>query len=159
MYDVQIMNNCKQQASFTSKHHLGGPFGAAVVKEGKIISLRANSVLESKDCTAHAEINAIRVANLALGTYDLSGCELYATGYPCPMCLGAIMWAGIKKVYVSGLLEDAESIGFIDKQIYETIDKLNEMCYNTNVLELEFHDRELAQDLYKQYSENNGTIY
>ena len=69
------------------------------------------------------------------------------------------MWAGIKKVYVSGLLEDAESIGFIDKQIYETIDKLNKMCYNTNVLELEFHNRELAQDLYKQYSENNGTIY
>lgn len=159
MYNKDIMIECKKKALFNSKHHIGGPFGAAVVKDGNAICIRANSVLESLDCTAHAEINAIRAANVALGTYDLSGCELYATGYPCPMCLGAIMWAGIKKVYVSGLLEDAESIGFIDKQIYETIDKLKEMCYNTNVLELEFHDRELAQDLYKQYSENNGTIY
>lgn len=172
MYNENIMKECATTAKFTSRHNIGGPFGAAVVKDGKVVSNRSNSVLETCDPTAHAEVNAIRAASLKLGTYDLSDCELYATGYPCPMCLGAIMWAGIKKVYISGLLEDAESIGFIDKFIYETIDNMNKICYNMNVLSVEqdgseetnqlrfeFHDREIAQELYSEYEKNNKTIY
>lgn len=159
MYKKDIMKDCSKTALFTCSHGMGGPFGAAVVKDGKVISNRSNSVLETKDPTAHAEVNAIRAASLALGTYDLSDCELYATGFPCPMCLGAIMWAGIKKVYVSGMLEDAESIGFKDKFIYETIDKLNDLCYTTNNLDIEFHDRDIAQELYQSYEQTQGTIY
>lgn len=159
MYDVSIMNKCAKDATFTSKHNIGGPFGAAIVKDGKTICVRSNSVLSTHDPTAHAEINAIRAASLELKTYDLSGCELYATGYPCPMCLGAIMWANIKKVYISGTLEDAENIGFKDKFIYETIDKLQKMCYNINGLDIEFHDRNIAQTLYQNYKNNQHTIY
>ena len=172
MYNPEIMKQCALTAKFTSRHNIGGPFGAAVVKDGEIIADRSNSVLETCDPTAHAEVNAIRAASLKLGTYDLSDCELYATGYPCPMCLGAIMWAGIKKIYISGRLEDAESIGFIDKFIYETIDNMNKICYNMNVLSVEqddseetnqlrfeFHDREIAQELYSEYEKNNKTIY
>lgn len=159
MYNPKIMKECQIKASITSIHGRGGPFGAAVVKNGEIISIHSNSVISSKDPTAHAEVNAIRQACIKLGTYNLSDCELYATGFPCPMCLGAIMWANIQKVYISGLLEDAEKIGFKDDFIYKTIDKINKMCYNNSVVDLEFHDREIAQELYKTYQENQGTIY
>lgn len=172
MYDENIMKECATTAKFTSRHNIGGPFGAAVVKDGKVVSNRSNSVLETCDPTAHAEVNAIRAASLKLGTYDLSDCELYATGYPCPMCLGAIMWAGIKKIYISGRLEDAESIGFKDKFIYTTIDNLEKVCYNNDIdriqydnpednmhLDMEFHDRDIAKGLYVEYSSSNKTIY
>lgn len=159
MYNPEIMKECAQSALFGCKHSMGGPFGAAVVKNGRVISVRHNSVLSTLNPTAHAEMNAICAACTYLGTYDLSDCEIYATGYPCPMCLGAIMWAGIKKVYVSGLLEDAESIGFKDKFIYDTIDNLNNSCYNMNELDIEFHDRNLAQNLYSEYENQKGTIY
>lgn len=159
MYNVNIMKTTSKHALLGCSHNKGGPFGACVVKDGNIISLDYNSVLVDKDPTAHAEVNAIRNASKKLETYDLSNCELYATGYPCPMCLGAIMWAGIKKVYISGLLEDAEKIGFKDKIIYETIDNLKDLCYNTNNLELEFVDRTFAQTLYDKYEKQNGIIY
>ena len=159
MYNPEIMKQCFKIALFTSTHNIGGPFGAAVVKDGQIVESGSNSVIQSKDPTCHAEMNVIRQACIRLGTYDLSDCELYATGYPCPMCLGAIMWANIKKVYVSGTLEDAEKVGFKDKFIYETIDKLKNMCYNNNELVMEFHNNELAKDLYKTYALNNGIIY
>lgn len=159
MYQKEIMEETAKGALFNSSHHYGGPFGATIVKNGKIICTRTNTVLSSVDCTCHAEMNAIRQACTKLKTYDLSGCELYTTGYPCPMCLGAIMWANIKKVYVSGLLEDAEKIGFKDKNIYETIDNMKNSCYNKNVLDVEFHDRDIAQSLYSKYENNSGTIY
>lgn len=159
MYNPDIMKECTSNAKFGVKHNIGGPFGAAVVKDGKVVTVRHNSVLYTCDPTAHAEMNAIREASIQLGKYDLSDCELYATGYPCPMCLGAIMWAGIKKVYVSGTLEDVEKIGFKDKFIYDTIDNLKEMCYNMNTLNIEFHDRKLAQALYEDYETQNKIIY
>ena len=159
MYNDNIMKTTSKHALLGCSHNKGGPFGACVVKDGNIVSLDYNSVLVDKDPTAHAEVNAIRNASKKLETYDLSNCELYATGYPCPMCLGAIMWAGIKKVYVSGLLEDAEKIGFKDKIIYETIDNLKDLCYNTNNLELEFVDRSIAQTLYDKYEKQKGIIY
>lgn len=97
----------------------GGPFGAIVVKDGKIIAKAHNEVLKTKDPTMHAEVNAIRKASKKLGTYDLSGCELYTTCMPCPMCLGAIMWSNIEKVYYGATSSDAENIGFRDKQFYD----------------------------------------
>lgn len=159
MYDKSFMLQAVDIAYTNSNLSKGGPFGASVVKDGKLISCESNTVLSTNDPTAHAEINAIRKACQKLQTHDLSDCELYATGYPCPMCLGAIMWANIRKVYISGTLEDAENIGFKDKHIYETIDNLSKMCYNTNELEFEFKDRNLAQELYKNYSISNGIIY
>lgn len=97
----------------------GGPFGACIVKDGKIVSKARNMVLLKKDPTAHAEINAIRSACLKLGTHDLSGCEIYTTCEPCPMCLSAIIWANIKVIYYANSKEDAANIGFRDEMIYE----------------------------------------
>lgn len=105
----------------------GGPFGAVIVKDGKIIAKGANSVTITNDPTAHAEINAIRIAAQKLGTFDLSGCEIYTSCEPCPMCLGAIYWARINKVYYANTKDDARHIDFDDAFIYEEILKpLNE---------------------------------
>lgn len=159
MYNEEIMKKCFKHALSMSTMGVGGPFGATITRNGEHVVTCANSVLDSVDCTCHAEMNAIRFACKLLSTYDLSDCEIYTTGYPCPMCLGAIMWANIKKVYVSGTLEDAEKVGFKDKFIYETIDKLKNMCYNNNELVMEFHNKELAKELYNTYALNNGIIY
>jgi guanine deaminase len=99
----------------------GGPFGALISKEGKIISEASNIVVLSNDPTAHAEILAIRQAALVLKTHNLSGCILYTSCEPCPMCFGAIYWAGIKKVVYACDRIDAENAGFSDKLIYEEI--------------------------------------
>ena len=110
------------EARKTMNENKGGPFGAVITdKEGNIISVASNRVLELHDATAHAEVMAIRKAGEKLGTHDLSGCILYATGYPCPMCLSAIIWANIKKVYYGTNLKDAEDIGFRDDFIYNYI--------------------------------------
>ena len=101
----------------------GGPFGAVVVRQGVIVSRGYNNVLSSNDPTAHAEVDAIRKASQALGTFDLSGCELYTSCEPCPMCLGAIYWARFRKVYYGNTRQDAARIGFDDALIYEEIGK------------------------------------
>jgi tRNA(Arg) A34 adenosine deaminase TadA len=103
----------------------GGPFGAVIVKDDKIISVAHNRVLISKDPTAHAEINAIREASKVLNNFDLSGCTLYTTCQPCPMCLGAIFWARIKTVYYGANKEDAATGGFDDQRFYEMMDGKN----------------------------------
>ncbi len=99
----------------------GGPFGAAIVKDDKIIASAHNEVLKTKDSTAHAEINAIRKACKILDSFDLSDCVLYTTCKPCPMCLGAIFWARIKTVYYGADEDDAARGGFDDKAFYEII--------------------------------------
>ena len=99
----------------------GGPFGALITKDGKIIAEANNLVVSSHDPTAHAEVLAIRKAASILGTHDLTGCVLYASCEPCPMCLGAIYWSGIKRVFYAGGREDAADAGFNDKLIYDEI--------------------------------------
>jgi guanine deaminase len=99
----------------------GGPFGAVIIKDDKIISQAHNEVLKSNDPTAHAEINAIRKASQTLKTFDLSGCVLYTSCMPCPMCLGAIFWARISTVYYGATEEDAARGGFDDKLFYEML--------------------------------------
>ena len=101
----------------------GGPFGAVVVNNGKIVGRGWNCVTSANDPTAHAEIMAIRNACTALGTFDLSGCELYASCEPCPMCLAAIYWARLDKLTFAAGREDAAAAGFDDELIYTEISK------------------------------------
>lgn len=101
----------------------GGPFGAVIVKEGKVVASASNQVRAFNDPTAHAEIQAIRQACQKLETYDLSDCELYSSCEPCPMCLGAVYWSGIKNVYYAADRYDAHKIGFDDQLLYEDLQK------------------------------------
>ncbi|MDD3245095.1 MAG: nucleoside deaminase [Candidatus ainarchaeum sp.] len=101
----------------------GGPFGAIIVKNGKIISVGHNEVTKKLDPTAHAEIIAIRKACKKLNTYDLSGCEIYTSSYPCSMCLSAIAWARLKKVYYFFDIDHAHNSMFDDKEIYNFLNK------------------------------------
>jgi len=103
------------------KQSLGGPFGAVIVKDGKVIAASANRVLVETDPTAHAEVSAIRKACHELRTHDLSGCEIYTSCEPCPMCMGAIYWARIDKIYYANTKTDAAHIGFDDHVIYKEI--------------------------------------
>lgn len=156
MTNDEIMKLGIDEADRTMRENKGGPFGAVVVKDGEVIAVSSNHVLANNDPTAHAEIMAIRKACEKLGTYDLTGCELYATGYPCPMCLGAIIWANIKKIYVSGMPRDCEKIGFRDQFMYRFIQNC---CTNKKVLEIEPLDREPANMLYAEYAKMNKVIY
>lgn len=115
----------------------GGPFGSVVVKDGIIVGMGHNTVIRDNDPTAHGEMNAIRDASKRLGTFDLTGCELYTSSEPCPMCLSAIMWANIKKVYYGCTVKDAERIGFRDVFIYEWLE-----TRDSEVLDLECVGRE-----------------
>ena len=99
----------------------GGPFGAVIVRNGEIIARGENRVTVCNDPTAHAEVSAIREAAARLGTYDLSGCEIYSSCEPCPMCLGAIYWARLDKLYYAGTRADAANVGFDDAHIYEEL--------------------------------------
>lgn len=100
----------------------GGPFGAVIVKGDKIIAESSNSVTKDNDPTAHAEVNTIRLACKNLNTFDLSGCVIYSSCEPCPMCLGAIYWARLDQLIFANTKADAKSIGFDDSFIYEEID-------------------------------------
>lgn len=111
----------------------GGPFGAVIVRNGEIIATGVNRVTASCDPTAHAEVSAIRAASARLGTFDLSGCEIYTSCEPCPMCLGAIYWAHLDKMYYGNNKVDAKNIGFDDSFIY-------------NELELPASDRQLKSE-------------
>ncbi len=101
----------------------GGPFGAVVVKDGQIVGRGVNRVTADNDPTAHAEVSAIRDASRKLGTFNLSGCEIFTTCEPCPMCLGAIYWSRIGKIYYGNTQTDAAKIDFDDSFIYREIEK------------------------------------
>jgi tRNA(Arg) A34 adenosine deaminase TadA len=111
----------------------GGPFGAVIVKDGKIIARGFNKVTSTNDPTAHAEVVAIREACKVLGSFQLDGCEIYTSCEPCPMCLGAIYWARPDKMYYANTKVDAANIGFDDQFIYEEI-------------ELDLHKRKLPTE-------------
>ena len=121
----------------------GGPFGACVVKDGEIIGKGINRVIKNNDPTAHAEVVAIRNACKKLETYDLSGCELYTSCYPCPMCLSAIIWA---------------DIGFRDDYIYDYIDKLADGQVDKRVLNLKSMNREEALEVFEEYKKDKDKI-
>ena len=153
---IKLMREAIKEAESNLLTDEGGPFGAIVVKEDKIVGKGHNKVLKNNDPTCHAEVEAIREACRNLGTYDLTGCELYASSYPCPMCLGAIIWANIKKVYYANSAEDAGAIGFRDDYIYDFIEG---KCQDKQVLELDQLGREEAIETFKRYQSANKTIY
>ncbi len=103
------------------KHNCGGPFGAVIVRRRKIVARAHNEVIALNDPTAHAEIAAIRAASRKLKKFDLSDCEIYSSCEPCPMCLAAIYWARIKRLYYGCTEDDAADIGFADKIIYQAM--------------------------------------
>ncbi|SFV69345.1 Guanine deaminase [hydrothermal vent metagenome] len=116
-----FMHAAMEEAKKGIKAGDGGPFGAVIVKEGKIIAAAHNEVIKSNDPTAHAEIMAIRKASSTLRRFSLEGCTLYVTGEPCPMCFSAIHWAHIDKVYYCNTKADAAKIGFDDSLITQII--------------------------------------
>jgi guanine deaminase len=104
----------------------GGPFAALIVRDGEVIAEAANSVTTTNDPTAHGEINAIRKACAALGTFSLAGCEIYSSCEPCPMCLAAIYWARLGALYYGSSQQDAAKAGFDDAFLYEEFRKESE---------------------------------
>ena len=127
----------------------GGPFGAVIVRNGEIIARGENRVTVCNDPTAHAEVSAIREAAARMGTYDLSGCEIYSSCEPCPMCLGAIYWARLDRLYYAGTRADAANVGFDDAHIYE------ELPLNPSQRELPTQTllREEAQRVFEAWAE------
>ena len=156
----KYMKIAKELANDNLKTNAGGPFGACIVKDGKIIGKGSNHVLASKDPTAHAEIMAIRDACENINSYDLSECELYTSCYPCPMCLSAIIWSNIKKVYYGNTKEDAADIGFRDDFIYDFINKLSLNEHDNAILKLESLNREETIEEFNKFkNKEDKTIY
>ena len=151
----EYMKVAKELAEENLTINAGGPFGACVVKDGEIIGRGSNKVISENDPTAHAEINAIREACKNIGSHDLSGCELYTSCYPCPMCLSAIIWANIKKVYYGNTKEDAAEIGFRDEFIYDYIKNNNS---DDSVLNLESMDREETIKAFEEYKNEDDKV-
>lgn len=128
----------------------GGPFGTVIVKDGEIVGRGHNRVVVNQDPTCHGEMEAIRDACRNLGTFDLSGCELYTTAEPCPMCLGATLWANIPVVYYGCTREDSDEIGFRDEVFYEYLAGENDL------LTVSEFERESCLELFEAYTEIEG---
>ena len=147
---IKAMNKAVEESkvNIVNNYRNGGPFGAVIVKDGQIIATAHNTVVESKDATAHAEVNAIRKASKLLNTHDLSGCTLYTSAEPCPMCLSAIIWANIKEIYYANTRKEADDIGFRDDMIYEYI-KGN----NKDFIKVEQIENKEAKEVFKKFKE------
>ena len=109
------------EASVENVKNGGGPYGAVIVRNDEVVAVRVNRVTANNDPTAHAEVSAIRAACQKLNTFHLNDCVIYTSCEPCPMCLSAIYWSGITKIYYGNNAQDAEAIGFGDKFIYDEI--------------------------------------
>ena len=149
-----FMNKAIERSSYGMNNNFGGPFGAVIVKNGEIIAEGFNNVTSSNDPTAHAEITAIRNACKKLNTFDLSGCELYTSCEPCPMCLSAIYWARIDKIYYANTKEDAAEINFDDDFIYQEFKKER----GNRTIPVEQIGREEAIKVFKDWSKKQDKI-
>ncbi len=153
----QALEKAIAQARKTMNENIGGPFGAAIIDvDGSVLCVASNSVLGDHDPTAHAEINAIRLAGQLKGTHDLTGLVMYATGYPCPMCLSAIIWANISEVIYGCRPADAEEIGFRDDFIYRFIEDGRS---DVSVLRIEEYGRDQCLELFEEYATLSKQIY
>jgi tRNA(Arg) A34 adenosine deaminase TadA len=121
--DREFMRHAVRLSAERMREGAGGPFGAIIVKDGKVIAEGWNKVTSANDPTAHAEVTAIRAACAALGAFSLEGCDIYASCEPCPMCLAAIYWARIDRIFFANTREEAAAIGFDDALIYDEIPK------------------------------------
>ncbi|WP_281165125.1 nucleoside deaminase [Liquorilactobacillus sicerae] len=153
-YQRKFMEIAAQEALSNVGTQIGGPFGTVIVKNDQIIAQAHNCVLQNHDPSAHGEITAIRQACQKLGTHDLSGCELYTNAYPCPMCLGAIIWSNIKTAYYGNTPQDAAEIGFRDDFIYQFIQK---NCQDPKVLNLRQYDRSITIKAFQAFQSNNDS--
>lgn len=151
-----IMQAAVERARQTMTEGIGGPFGAAVVAPDGTMYVASNTVLGSNDPTAHAEINAIRTACKARGTHDLSGCVLYTTCYPCPMCMGAVIWSNIREIWYGSTAKDAATIGFRDDDIY---DFMKHDCKDDRVLKIHHEGREITIKLFEDYAKEKRELY
>ncbi len=151
----EAMKIAIEESKYNSENNYknGGPFGAVILKNGEIVSVAHNTVIESKDPTAHAEVNAIRLATKKLNTHDLTGCTLYVNAEPCPMCLSAIIWANIKEVYYANTKEEAGDIGFRDDLIYDYIKNRDE-----NILKTHHVENEKAKEIFEEFKTNENKI-
>lgn len=122
----KYMKRANELAKYSMDNNKGGCFGSVIVKDGVIVGEGYNTVTSDNDPTRHGEINAIKNTCKNMSTFDLSGCELYTSAYPCPMCLGAIMWANIKTVYYGATAQDTGNIGFRDDFMYDWLNNKNE---------------------------------
>ena len=113
------MRSCLAEAAMNAASGRGGPFAALIVRDGEVVASGSNGVVSENDPTAHAEIQAIRAAARALGSFKLAGCALFASCEPCPMCLGAVYWARIERVYFAATRREAAAAGFDDARVYE----------------------------------------
>ena len=158
---MNYMIEADKQAQINLITNEGGPFGAVIVKNGKIVGKGKNEVLKNHDATNHAEIMAIKDASKNLNTHDLSGCILYTSCYPCPMCMSAAIWANIKEIYYGNTQLDADNLGFRDDFIYKIFDKLNN-GENTDKdgLTLKQINRDICIKTFEKYKEKEDkTIY
>lgn len=154
MTDLEYMTLAIEEARTGIQAHHGGPFGSVIVKDGQIVGKGHNRVLVDNDPTRHGEMVAIHDACANLGTYDLSGCTIYTTGEPCHMCLCALMWANVDKIYYGCTIEDNGRIGFRDDKfngIFAGRDKLGSF--------LEEVGREECLRLFDEYIESQHVIY
>lgn len=127
----------------------GGPFGTVIVKSGKILGRGHNRVVKDNDPTCHGEISAIRDACKNINSFDLSGCEIYTTGEPCPMCLGAILWSNVEKIYYGCTIKENEMIGFRDNVFYDKL-KISTEKMKDKIQQI---DHEECLKLFKEYME------
>lgn len=155
---MKIADELAQQNILTND---GGPFGAVIIKNNEIVGKGNNQVVLKNDPTAHAEIVAIRDACKNLGTFDLTGCEIYTSCYPCPMCLSAIIWSNIKMVYYGNTKEDTEKIGFRDNLIYEYLEGQSKTTNKEDILKIIAMDREETIKTFESYQNKseNKTMY
>lgn len=132
----------------------GGPFGAVIVKDGKVIAKGANRVVPNNDPTAHAEVMAIRKACRKLGTFDLSGCTIYSSCEPCPMCLSALYWAGVERICYGSTKTDAADVNFDDSFIYDQL----ELSYKDRTIKCEHFLRDEALASFRKWSDKEDKI-
>ena len=157
MYNQEFMLKATSEANNNLQTNEGGPFGAVIVKDDKIVGKGHNRVLINHDPTCHAEIEAIRDACKNLNTHDLTDCTLYTSCYPCPMCLSAIIWANIKKVYYGNTAKDAADIGFRDDFIYNFIEG---KCSDASILDLVPQDHDMTIKTFEAFAQKQDkTIY
>lgn len=155
-FDIRFLERAIELSKQGIEQMQGGPFGCVIVKEGKIIGEGNNQVLLTNDPTAHAEVVAIRIACDHLKTFQLTGCDVYTSCEPCPMCLRAVYWARPARVFFANSRQDAAAIAFDDQFIYEEIEKKND----EKQIPLIHSPHPKALEVYKQWNEmNNKTPY
>ena len=158
MYNKAFMELAVEVAKEGIHKGCGGPFGCVIVKEGQVIAQAHSTVVVDSDPTAHGEVNAIRIAGKKLSTFNLDGCELYTTSEPCPMCLSAIMWSRIKKVYSGMNIMDAKKIGFDDKPFYLAVTEYA-LGQDTPLIDVSFHREESCCNLFNEYNNMKKVLY